>query len=167
MLRPLILLLAALGACAPSAPPPTVVIPAGPPSPSLVEVEPSASSSRSAPKPPGPIVWERSEADARDRARRTGRPLLVYARAEWDAATLEMERKTWTDARVLEAARPFVMLRLDLTDTEGDAERYAEKYEIKAVPTIVVIARGRRTLDLVGYWHPDKVAADLRRAAEE
>jgi thiol:disulfide interchange protein DsbD len=88
--------------------------------------------------------------------------------AAWDAAGVTMERKVWTDPRVEAAARPFVALRLDLTDAEGDAERYAERYEVTGLPvTILFDAHGRRTATLVGYQDPDRLASTLRTAAEE
>jgi thiol:disulfide interchange protein len=114
------------------------------------------------------IVWEQSEPAARDRARRAGLPLLVWVRAEWAAAALMMERKVWTDPRVAEAARPFVALRLDVTDAEGDAERYAERYEVTGLPaTILFDAHGRRVAALVGYQDPDKLSFTLKATADE
>jgi len=93
--------------------------------------------------------------------------MLVWARAEWDAAALEMERKVWTDPRVREAARPFVALRLDMTQTEGDAQRYAERYEVVGLPTLILFdATGRRVATLTTYRSAEAVVEALRRAAE-
>ena len=148
--------------------PPTIVIPAGDPLPVLGPgPAPDASASVATPREAPPIAWVTSEPDARDRARRVGLPLLVWARADWDAATLEMERKVWTDPRVREAARPFVALRLDLTNTEGDGERYAERYELKGVPSVILLdARGRRVTTLVGSRSAAVLVEALGRAAE-
>jgi thiol:disulfide interchange protein len=93
--------------------------------------------------------------------------MIVWASAAWAAAGTRMEREVWSDTRVAQAARPFVALRLDLTDAEGDAERYAERYEIKGMPyTVLFDARGRRVADLFGYQDVDKLVAALLRAAE-
>jgi thiol:disulfide interchange protein DsbD len=116
----------------------------------------------------GPIAWETSEPAARDRARRARLPLLVWLEATWAAPALEMERKTWTDPRVQDAARPFVALRLDLSAAEGDAERYAERYKVDGVPsTILFDAQGRRVATLYGYQDPETIVAALARAAGE
>jgi len=113
------------------------------------------------------MAWETSEPAARERARRGGRPLLVWVRAEWAVSALEMERTTWSDPRVLEAARPFVALRLDVTSAEGDAERYAERYQVTGMPTTVLIdARGNRVAGLTGYQDAALLAAALRSASE-
>jgi thiol:disulfide interchange protein DsbD len=119
-------------------------------------------------RPAPPIVWETSEPAARDRARRAGLPLLVWVRADWDAAGLEMERTTWLDPKVREAARPFVALRLDVSAAEGDAQRYAERYEVSQLPMIVLFdARGQRAAALLGYQNPERVVDALHRAAED
>jgi thiol:disulfide interchange protein len=162
-------LIVALAACSPTqATPPTVLIGGGAPVSSAAPTASRTASPTSPKKEAGPIAWMESEPAARDRARRTKLPLIVWVRASWDAATMEMERKVWTDPRVLEAARPFVALRLDVTDTDGYAERYAEQYEVRGVPTIVLYdARGRRVDAFIGSRDPADLVAALRRVAEE
>ncbi len=173
MLRPLtagpLAALLLLAACTPErSAPPTVVIPAADPLPVLrTEPTPAASATASAPREAPPIAWLGSEPDARDRARRLGLPLLVFARAEWDAAGLEMERKVWTDPRVRAAARPFVALRLDMTNTEGDAQLYHDRYELKGLPTVILFdASRRRVTTLTTYQSAEALAGALQRAAE-
>ena len=113
-----------------------------------------------------PIDWVHSERDALARARRTGRPLLVWIRAGWETASLEMERRSWTDPAVIQAARPFIALRLDMTETEGDAERYAERYDVKMVPTTILFGLGGRQMQtLTGFQDAAVLAAALRAAA--
>jgi thiol:disulfide interchange protein len=147
--------------------PPTVLITSGPAPASVPVPEPEAHASAPR-KAARPIAWETSEPDARERARRAGLPMIVWARAEWAAAAVRMEREVWSDPRVEKAARPFVALRLDLTAAEGDAERYAERYEITGMPfTVLLDARGRRVASLFGYQDVDKVVAALLRTAEE
>jgi thiol:disulfide interchange protein len=147
--------------------PPTIVIASGAPAPPVEPATASSSTQERAPRQAPPIAWETSEAGARERARRVGLPLLVWVRADWDAASLEMERKTWADLRVREVARPFVALRLDVTEAAGDAERYAERYEVKVIPmTILFDARGQRFASLPGFQDALPVAAALRRASE-
>jgi thiol:disulfide interchange protein len=145
------------------------VIAGGAPAPLLDPVlAVSASPPRErAPRLSPPIVWETSEPAARERAQRAGMPMIVWARAEWAAAALEMERTAWAAPAVIEAARPFVALRLDLSAAEGDAERYAERYQIAAMPTTVLFdGRGRRVAVLAGYQDPSTLAAALRSASE-
>jgi thiol:disulfide interchange protein len=161
--------LAALAACGPApVPTPTIVLAPLAPAPSVeAPTAPTAERVR-APAAVAPIAWETSEPAARERAQRARLPLLVWVAAAWSAGSVEMERKTWTDPSVIEAARPFVALRLDVSSAEGDAERYAERYDVKAVPTTILFdARGRRVLELPGSRDAATVAAALKRAAEE
>ncbi len=162
------LAVASLG-CSPPPPSPPTILLAGPPLPSFPSAAPAGASAVPV-RPPAqasPIAWETSEPAAREKARRSGRPLLVWVRAEWAVAALEMERTTWSDPRVLAAARPFVALRLDVTEAEGDAERYAERYQVTAMPmTVLLDARGVRVAALVGSQDAAKLAAALQSAAE-
>jgi thiol:disulfide interchange protein len=165
--RALALLLLAGCSSAPAPNPPTVVLAAIPPEPSPAPagVASAASSARSK-KELTPIAWVDSEPTARARARREGLPLLIWVRAGWEAASLEMERRIWTEPVVIEAARPFVALRLDVTETEGDSERYAERYAVSMVPTTILFAPGgRRVETLTGLRDPAALAAALRAAS--
>lgn len=147
--------------------PATVEI-AGPAAATLVTAPPPSSVSSPRPRAPaGPIVWETSEPEARARARSGGRPLIVWARADWAAPVLQMERSTWADPRVAAAARGFVALRLDLTEAEGEAELYAKRYGVDTMPMIIVLdARGQQVAVLRGMADAAAIAAALEKAAQ-
>ncbi|MFT3772099.1 MAG: thioredoxin family protein [Minicystis sp.] len=133
-----------------------VAVAATPPRPSAEPARAAATS----------IAWMTSERDAREKARRLGLPLLVWVRAEWAATALEMERKTWAEPRVVQAAAPFVALRLDVTEAEGDAELLAQRYAVDSMPaTILFDASGHKAAVLRGYTDAAALAAALSRAA--
>jgi thiol:disulfide interchange protein len=128
----------------------------------------AASSSQTQPSKaaPGAIVWETSEVDARARAKKRGLPLLIFACAAWSAACHAMERDVWTDPRVVALAPRFVWLKIDLTDTEGDAELVAQRLGVAGVPmTMVVDSDGTRTYAEPQFVAPDKLARELAAAA--
>ncbi|APR77829.1 Cytochrome c-type biogenesis protein DsbD [Minicystis rosea] len=130
--------------------------PAAPPSASPVIARPAPAAAKKE------IAWISSEREARERARRLGMPFLVWVRADWDAAGLEMERKSWTDARVVQAASSFVALRLDVSEAEGDAELLAQQYGVDMMPmTILFDASGRKVTVLRGYTDAAALAAAL------
>jgi thiol:disulfide interchange protein len=164
-----LLVLAALSGCSsPPAPaPPTIVLAGEAPTSSAPPPEPvDAGVPRK--RVVTAIAWIDSEPEAWGRARRTGQPLLLWIRAGWDAATLEMERKVWTDPAVIAAARPFVQLRIDMTETDGDAELYAQKYDVQGLPTTLLFAAGgRRVAAFTGMRDPAALADALRAAAAE
>ena len=159
----------ALSACAAAAPAPVTLQVAATPAPApagAASARPRREGGRVA-APVGAIAWETSERDARERARRGGLPLVVFARASWSAGSLEMERKAWAEPRVVAAARGFVALWLDLSDGEGDAELYAQRYEISALPmTVLFDARGRKVAARPGWIEPAALEADLIDAAQ-
>jgi thiol:disulfide interchange protein len=154
--------------CAPEQRAATVVIDpvAAPDLPASASVSAAPRAPRRAPD--GAIAWETSEPDARARARSRRLPFLVYACAEWSVPCLELDRTVWRAPGVVAAARRFVALRLDLTSAEGDAELFAQRYELTAVPTILLFdAEGRRAASLRGYVDADRLAAELARVADE
>lgn len=166
-------LLAAAGACSPTpssgsaASIPLVTIPAVD---SAVELASAAGAASAPPKLPplAPIAWMASEPDARDRARLQRLPLLVYVRADWAVPCIELERGAFRDARVLAEARRFVPLRLDVTAAEGDAELYAQRYGVSAVPEIIVVdPSGRALARSAGVPSVDELVNLLHGAAGE
>ena len=158
----------AAGSSLSSASPPVIVIPAEERPPPVAAAESVAASPQPASPIAAPIAWVISEDTARDRSRRHNLPLLVYVRADWAAACLEMERRTWLDPRVAAAARPFVALRLDVTEAEGNAELYAQRYGVSGVPEILVVdPRGRTVARTVGAPSTEALVTLLRDAAGE
>jgi hypothetical protein len=150
--------------CAPQAPPPAapvVAIASGDPPPPAAAPPLPGAPAKAAPAPP--LAWERDEPAARARARREGRPLIVYLRADWSAGSLSMDREVWSDARVLAEARAFVPLWLDLTRAEGDAELYAQRYGATAIPALALFdPEGRAAARLLGAQGAPAVVAALR-----
>ena len=114
------------------------------------------------------IAWITSERDARDQARKKNLPLLVYVRAAWAAPCIEMERTAWRDPRVIAAASGFVPLQLDVTETDGNAELYAERYAVTTIPEILVVDPGGHTLATnLGGASAERLVTLLRDVAGE
>jgi thiol:disulfide interchange protein len=159
---------AGAGSSLSSASPPVITIPAEEHAPSVARTESAAASARPASPSVAPIAWLTSEHDARDRARQQRLPLLVYVRADWAAACLEMERRVWLDPGVAAAARAFVALRLDVTEAEGDAELYAQRYGVSGIPEILIVdPAGRTVAHRVGALSIEALVTLLRDAAGE
>lgn len=163
---PALALLALAGGCgasAPVSPAPIVEVPAPPP---LVTSAGLAASAAPAEAPAGAarIAWETDERAARELARRDHRPLLVSIRADWDAVSLRQDRELWTDPRVVEAARGFVAVRIDVSDADSLASQaYAERYDVEMLPTIVVVdADGARSASLEGDVDAARLVEALR-----
>jgi thiol:disulfide interchange protein len=118
---------------------------AGPEAPSSA---PPAGPTRSAAKAAVAAVAWRKDADAAARdADRSGKPLLVYLRAEWCVSCLELERAWKGDAAFERASRSFVPLWLDATDDSVLSEVTA-RFGALPVPSVALIDRktGRRSV---------------------
>ena len=125
----------------------TVDLGAEAPKPSLA---PSAVGASAAPE--RVMAWLDDADSARERAKRDGRPMLVFIRADWSVASLAAERDIWTEPRVVEAARRFLPVRVDVTETSNDdADGELARWDVTAVPAILVFdGDGRRVASLSG-----------------
>ena len=159
---------AMIAACASPGPPPAVVEIGGPSAaPPAIVTSAVAPPAKAHPPAAKVITWETSVPDAEARARR-GSPMIVWARADWIAAATQMERGAWADPRVVEAARGFVALRLDLTNADDlSTELLAQRFRVTALPTIVIMdARGARTRTIIGLTTPEAILAALAEVAD-
>jgi len=101
----------------------------------------------------GTIPWLRDLDAGWAEAEKRGRPLLIYVRAAWKPACLEVERTTLLRASVVRAARPYVPVFVDLDDqqtlTRVEARVSAEA--VSRLPSFVLIdtKSGRRQVSSV------------------
>jgi thiol:disulfide interchange protein DsbD len=98
----------------------------------------------------------------------SGRPAIIDFSAEWCLPCLELERRTFSDARVREALSRRELFKADMTRTGSpEALALAEKYDILGVPTVIFLdAKGRehKDLRLVGFEDADAFLERLQRA---
>jgi len=100
------------------------------------------------------IPWQPFSEELLDAARKGRRPVMIDFTSKACAPCLAMERHVFSNRRVAKAAEPFLALRADLTETTPATLALAEKFSIKAFPTIVFIdsdGQERLNLRLVGY----------------
>ena len=120
------------------------------------------------PAEPGPPVpWQPYSPEAVEAAHREGRSVMIDFSASWCEPCQRMDRKVFSRANVVEAARQFVVLEADMSDTQSAAARaLGEKYAVAGYPTVVFLGPDgaeRRELRLVGYEGPN---AFLKRMAK-
>lgn len=78
------------------------------------------------------IAWEPSFEAALEKARASGKLVMVDFHAEWCGACRSMDRKTFTDAEVIDGSRRFVNVKVD-TDKQS---AIAARYGVRSLPTI-------------------------------
>lgn len=117
----------------------------------------------------GAIPWIRTEAEAIEMAKKTGKPMMIDFTAEWCAACHEMEKYTYTDPRVVAAAEKFVPVMLDCTE-ESDPAILAvqKKYGVTGLPTVVFVTPDGKMLGgTVGFVEADDFLPEMLKALEE
>lgn len=86
------------------------------------------------------IAFEPFTPAALEQALGSGSPAMLDFTANWCAPCHELERFTFTDRRVREAARSFRTFRVDLTRYDSpEAEQWRRQYRITGVPTVLFL----------------------------
>ena len=120
-----------------------------------------------APRPA--IRFDAFDQAALDASLGSGALVVLDFTADWCVPCHELERITFSDARVAEALRPFHRFRVDLTRYDSpEAERWRREYEITGVPTVVFLTREGRELRAArveGFLPPGPFLERVRLAA--
>ncbi|HZM70116.1 MAG TPA: DUF255 domain-containing protein [Candidatus Cryosericum sp.] len=111
--------------------------------------------------------WEPYSETSFDSARAAGQPILIDFYAVWCAPCRELDRHTYSDARVLKELQRFALLKADLTNEESPlVQTLRERYDVYGVPTVVFIDRqgsDRKELRLTGFEPPAPFLERLRQ----
>lgn len=113
------------------------------------------------------IGWISYSDEVLEAARKGGKPVIIDFTSRNCPPCLEMERKVFSNRRVMEAAKDFVPLRIDLTISNKRLEALAEKFGINAFPTVVFLGgdgRERQNLRLVGFENALRFAERVESA---
>jgi thiol:disulfide interchange protein DsbD len=91
-------------------------------------------------KPSRTLSWEAlGLEEAREKARREQRPLLVDFTAAWCGACKELDKLTFSEPRVATEAGRFVAVKVDATNSEDPkVEAAMEQFAVVGLPTVVV-----------------------------
>ena len=112
-------------------------------------------------------VKSTDELDAEVRnASASGRAVMLDFYADWCVSCKEMERLTFTDARVRTALADVVLLQADVTANSADDQALLKRFGLFGPPgTIFFDTQGREAqARVVGFEHADTFLASLRRA---
>jgi len=123
----------------------------------LGAVVPSAAGKKS-------IDWSTDLQKAAKQAAKAKKPLMVDVYTDWCHWCKELDKKTYTDARVIDLSRKFVCVKVD-----GDKNRdFVKKYSIEGYPTIVFLSSKSKEIHrVVGYQGPDDFLKSMKEALKK
>ncbi len=106
------------------------------------------------------VVWEAYAPEKIAQAKTAGKPVIIDFYADWCIPCHELDDKTYTDPKVIQALKGFVRLKVNMTEADdAETQATAESYEILGVPTIIFLdAKGAevKKARTTGYLPPDE-----------
>ncbi|WP_373044110.1 protein-disulfide reductase DsbD family protein [Vulgatibacter sp.] len=93
------------------------------------------------------VAWVSDHDAALARAQAEGKPVMIDFYADWCAACKELDKYTYTDAKVAAEAERFVSLKIDGTVEDAAILELYERYAVQGLPTIVFIGSDGKVLE--------------------
>jgi thiol:disulfide interchange protein DsbD len=98
------------------------------------------------------------------RAAAEGKPVMMDFYADWCAACVELDHKTYNQPQVLDRTGRFICLKMDFTRQNEWSGLMTEKYRVKGMPTVIFFdSRGKEIERFVGFKNAEEVAAIMDR----
>ena len=114
--------------------------------------------------PRGDLKWMTDEAQAVQKARNEGKPLLIDFSADWCVPCKQMEAKTFPDEAVRRELTRFVLLRIDCSEETAHTQAMQAKYQSTSLPSVLVFDRlGKRTGWFREYTPPEALLPILQK----
>lgn len=85
--------------------------------------------------------WQKYSLEMINQAKDTHTPVMIDFRADWCAACLELEEKTFSHTEFKELSRDFILLKVDATEETPENQKIIDQYEVKGLPTVVFLNR--------------------------
>lgn len=101
--------------------------------------------------------WVTYSPSVLEQAKAQSKPVVIDFRADWCAACIEMEEKTFTDQGLQLLSGQFVMVKFDATQESPELAELRKKYNIVGLPTLVFHSR-------TGEWLKDLTLTEFEDA---
>lgn len=83
--------------------------------------------------------WQPYSEEKVTAAKAQGKPVIIDFYADWCVACVELDELTFSDPRVIELSKQFVLLKVDETESFEGMNELNNKYKVFGLPTIVFI----------------------------
>lgn len=111
------------------------------------------------------IPWRDDYEAADTEAREAGQPMFIDFTATWCGACQELAHETFSDPRVAGEVERFVPIRVDATNEDVVVERYMSRYEVRGLPTVLIISSdGEESARVTEFVTPEVLLPMLRAA---
>ena len=113
-----------------------------------------------------PFERTRSLAELDARIKSSGKPVMLDFYADWCVTCKEMERDTFSDARVQQALAGWTLLQADVTANSDDDKALLARFSLFGPPAIIFFdAQGREAdgVRVVGFQNVESFLATLSR----
>jgi thiol:disulfide interchange protein DsbD len=117
-------------------------------------------------KPAEALTWERHDVEgALSRAATEKRPLLVDFTAAWCGACKELDKKTFSEARVGQELGRFVAVKVDATNNDDPkVEALLARFKVIGLPTVVLFdSRGKEAARFNDFVPPDEFLKSVQK----
>ncbi|MCI0606667.1 thioredoxin family protein [bacterium] len=112
------------------------------------------------------MQWEPYSTKTLQSALEAGQPVMIDFYADWCVPCHEMERRTFSDSRVISLSESFKKLRVDLTQIDSNESMFLRfEYGVMGVPTLIFLRPdGNEMLDsrVEGFLPPEKFLQQLK-----
>ena len=110
------------------------------------------------------LHWKPFSAQTYDAARASGRPFVIEFAAEWCRPCKEMQQRTFTDSKVLEAGEGTTFLSVDMTTSDRIVELILKSFAVVGAPTTIFYGPdGKEWKRKIGFIGPADFAEYLRQ----
>lgn len=104
------------------------------------------------------IVWQKYQGETLESYLQSGKPVFIDFYADWCAPCKELDKKTFTDERVIAEAKNFTMIKVDCTLPNAATRSFMERFQVVGMPTLIFLKPDGQELGQlrgIGFIGPD------------
>jgi len=100
-------------------------------------------------------------------AKAEGKPILVDFYADWCGVCVELDHKVWNQEIVIDAAKDYLLLKLDFTKAKPEIEALRQEYGVGGLPTVMILGPdGKERARFTSFKSPEETVQWLEQYSE-